>query len=195
MKNATRNSRVNPALTFNEDCWLISVVKTDGMSALLGGGHAMLVVEGIKKRENSTFYDEHIGQYDVWGVVWDNEDKSLINKKGKLTQVRMFENKEWKPTVNYTTCPSVSYTVDPDEAKAMINSIREDKRKTEEADAGRGEYIPYQIVGNNHFLTDALKGHNCSSWCVEKLLVAGIDRTSATSKPKKLVQSWSCHVM
>lgn len=178
-------SKIDITKQFNEEVWVVSVLNTGDKL----GGHAMIVVEGMQK--NSGFHSQlFVGQYDILAVPTENQD-AVINKKGCITDVRCFEADQCQRS--YEEYASKSYFIDPNEAKKMIISIKKDKEICDKAKRGEGEYPLYQYVGTIHPLSDTGMGHNCASWCVEKLKEGGINLDVSFAKPKSLVSD--CSVM
>jgi len=188
-------STVNAKYEYSEDIWVVSVLNTDGVTAgLTGGGHVMITVEGIERVSTSIHPILYFRQCDILAMTTDEEkkeDKSYINTKGRITSVRCFSTQ--KADYDYSKPLSKSYYVDPLKAKAMIASILADKDICDRAAQGdvdvegnRVEYPLYQRVGTNHFLSETGMGENCASWAIRHLAVAGIDKTSTMSKPKKV---------
>jgi hypothetical protein len=201
-------STVNKEYTFDESKWLISILKTEGGSELLGGGHSLIVVEGLLPGQSS-FKPKFTGQYDIYGAILMFD---RVNKKGVINKIRVFEEPksqdeinvlEWKePNPSYSSYPSKSFNVNIADVKAMIKAIKNQKVELDELiqqntdrlarkeNPDYSQYPLYQVVGTNHPLSEKGRGDNCSSWCVNFLNVAGIhDLDDVISKPQSMTSS------
>lgn len=186
-------SRVNEKKTYNENTWVVSVLTTNGKLP----GHSILVVEGIKIIPTNTFATLFMGQYDI-AAEEDEQQSNKLNYLGHITEVKVrepqdpqevsrFENYAKK----YKNYRSRSWNIHPQDAENMIRSIKEDAAICKQAANGDGEYPRYQLFGSNHPLSDLNMGDNCTSWCMAKLKVGGID-LDVLSKPIKLTSTSSC---
>lgn len=187
-----RKSIVNPKFEYREDVWLVSVLNSDGaVAGLTGGGHVMIVVEGLEK-DHTLRLQPYFRQCDFLApTTEEDDDGSIINTKGRIVSIRCYTTT--KRDFDYSKVPSKTHIVDPLRAKDMIASILKDKEICEKAARGERdeekkliEYPRYQKVGTNHFLSEVGMGENCASWAIRHLAVAGIDETSSKSKPKKV---------
>lgn len=177
-------STVNNKYEFNSTIWVISVLNKGSKL----GGHATIVVEGLQNNPMGFHNELFVGQYDINAVPFEDQ-KSRLNVKGAITKICCFESNTYTNKQPYSSYPSKSYLVGYQDAKAMIASIKEDKRICEQASRNEQEYPLYQYLGKKHFLADEEEGDNCASWCVSKLAVAGVGDRSAKSKPKVVVGS------
>ncbi len=173
-------------LEFSEDVWIVSILNTG--DKLLG--HSVIVVEGVIRTGPGLMNKQlFVGQYDIQAEL-DEEQKNLVNKTGRIVEVRCFPS-NFPPsasdpmgyTRDYSGFSSHSEIADRGLVERMIKSIREDSEKCK-----RGEHIPYQLVGLKHPIGSKDGGHNCTSWSIEKLAIAGVTINSL-SKPSKAVKS------
>lgn len=179
-------SRLNPEIKFNPKYWVISVVNTrhDTVGKLFG--HSAIIVEGIEKGAVYFHNTLFLGFYDLRANLYDNSQSVLdINPKGYISDIRVDERNGYIEDIDYRSFQSFSIAVEVIRAKEMIASIKEDQRITEDAKKGVGQYMPYQLVGINSIFSDAEGGHNCASWCADKLKVAGVGNGMA-KKPETL---------
>lgn len=169
-------SKVNPLLDFNNSQWLISILNS---GLRFGFGHSMIVVEGV---DNNNLF---IGQYDIQDEILD---ENKINPTGVIVEIRCFEEKTYSR--DYASMSSYSYPVTPTQARLMIESIKWDQDRTEQAQNGeivngrKVEFIKFQWTGEHHFFGKKSQGINCTQWCLNKLTIAGIAKENNISKPK-----------
>ncbi|MCH9769283.1 MAG: hypothetical protein K0U12_00230 [Gammaproteobacteria bacterium] len=176
-----RQSRLDTELTFDEDYWVVSIVNTgkatDPQSQLFDGHNAILV-EGIKKVGPSlNSVQLFIGYYSIGAIPVEQDEKEgsfqqRINIKGIIHKILVDEKTDYDPNRTYNYQQSYCKLVEAEKAKQMIQSIKRDQQKTEAAKRGEGQYLPYQSVGLDSLFSKAEKGHNCSSWCADKMNIA-----------------------
>ncbi|OGO95711.1 MAG: hypothetical protein A3F41_03775 [Coxiella sp. RIFCSPHIGHO2_12_FULL_44_14] len=173
-------SKINPKKKFDAAVWLISIVNTGDKLT----GHALLVIEGIQY-SHTTHQKLFVGQYDIVAKM-DKTDPSMLNKKGYIASIRIFEQGRYGR--QYEHFPSKTYSIDPIDAKLIIRSIKEDHVLCQQAAKGEIEYPKFQLVGDKHLFSKIGMGDNCASWCMKKLKAGGITIDALMSKPKKLVK-------
>lgn len=200
-----KTSKINSQFQFGEEIWCVSVINT-GVKL---GGHSVLVVEGLK-RGVKNFPELFVGQYDIRARTFSPPKSVLENAKGLLTEVRCFEENEYKR--NYSEYKGKSYLVTPNNVNQMIASIKADKEKVDKfmqelnkievEDAHNQDekltalfskeenYLKYQQLGKHSVFTDPQEGDNCAGWCNEKLAVAGVG--DGKEKPKPKISSGEC---
>jgi len=178
-------SKVNAEYNeINENRWLISILNTGAKS----GGHSILVLEGIERVATSVFPQPFIIQYDIRAVADTADDSSFGNHKGHISEIRIFDSRDpLSRERDYTPFPSRSdYCEDIDRARAMMASIAKDKREIEQ----EGKHVPYQFFGEKGLFSQRGAGQNCTGWCIDKMVIAGIDVHGLT-KPKIAASSLS----
>jgi hypothetical protein len=172
----------NPEFKFTEDKWVISIINTaDKVQSAIRGGHAKIVIEGIERGKTIAY------QYDIRATKF-GDNLSIINKKGQIIDIRY--DKELEPWKDYRKYSSRSWLVDSAKANIMRKAIEDEHILVNKAKRGEAEYPPYQLLGENHPLSEIGMGDNCASWCIKKLLLAGIDERDVLHKPKKIVSPY-----
>lgn len=165
--------------TFNEDRWIVSMLATGDKT----GGHAKIVVEGLNndtgwltdKGNNPTGSNLFIAEYHI---IPDTNPfiqnsiipPALINTKCKFG-IYFTERSEYKADKikQYAESTSKSWRINKERAMRMINAI-----KKEQADYDlKYNYQAYQFAGK-YRIFGSNDGHNCDTWCEEKLAIADI---------------------
>lgn len=187
-----RISAVNKNFSFTTDRWIVSKLNWDTGTTGLLGGHIVLVVEGLV-RDPVSFHSLQlfVGQYDMNALPLDDEANSIFqyipeqlrNVKGIVSDIRVYEgnhytvNDKFNALEKYPSCHSKSAYRTPGQAKRMIDSIKEDKQKTDQAKAKNPwmieDFIPYQSAGDKRFNAKN-EGHNCVTWVESKLQLTGL---------------------
>jgi len=163
---------IDPTKNFTHDCWIVSVVNTKSASAAQTfGGHALMVVEGLKKTPGLAA-EAYIVRCDILAEI---TEKAVLNSKGHICEVRLEEGKDIHTLSRYSDNQSQSFYALPDDVEKMLLSVKEDKARTEDAAKGNCEYIPYQTLGKSSILTSDDEGLSCASYVAEKLELLGID--------------------
>ena len=165
-------SRVTTDYEFNEEEWVVSVLNSG--SAI--EGHSVLVVEGM---DNGHLF---VGHYDI-------NAKIITGGKGVITRINCNESDSYLFEYKEFTRKSYRY-IPKGKVREMISSIRADAKAVQEAKAGEGPSLRYQLFGKNSTLSNLDDGHNCASWVQEKLSIAGIDHGNKKSKPEVIASSW-----
>jgi hypothetical protein len=203
-------SYVNPEYVFTKDDWYIHILNTEGTR-----GHSVIVIEGMKpatpaflENKGRVRLEEFVGQYEMSHKVLDEKRKNLgINRRGYFDRINVFEPGMTSiPTSiayllyerrDYGQYPSRTIPISYVQAQLIIASIKADQSQCDDARAsGRVEDFPlYQALGNGHWLIELFgdnnDGHNCASWCIEKLKAGGINLDTLFPKPKVL----SCTIL
>lgn len=206
----SRHSRITPNFEYDEKIWVVSIINTKPKD--ITGGHSALIVEGLENNSLS-IYDRttFIGQYEISAAA---EEESCVNTMGIITKIKCYENEENTRNYEELKFPGRSYYVSRDDAKKMIQSIKEDAKRVEKGMQNRsielkneeikspehklplhldGEgkpvtCMPYQKLDESHpwvkLFGDTEAGRNCTGWCISKMEVAGIDPDGLLPKPK-----------
>lgn len=142
----------------------------------------------VSSEVNNDYVNIIVSKFGCKLVEDEMRDRSLFNKKALISEIRCQENEQVKYRDEYGRYPYRSFPVTPSQARKMIRSIEYDQKLCEQAILGECDYMLYQRVGENHFLTEAEKGLNCTSWCIKHLIVAGLSKEvrGTKSKPKEL---------
>ena len=183
-------SVVTEAFDFNVDIWVVSALNTGtGTASDIGlAGHAMLLLEGVKRIEPGMLTELFIGQYDIMAVPYEDQASS-INTQGVISKIRAFEGNAYSR--EYASYKGKSYYISPAKAHEMIDAIHADKEKVESWQKGRGEPLLYQKLGKHHPLIkvfgESQSADNCAGWCLAKLAVAGIGDGTSKPVPAKIV--------
>lgn len=174
-------SKIFKDKSFDERTWIVSIVNTS--RSLFG--HSVLVIEAVMPSSASL----QVIHFDIFARPNGSPHDNFLNRKGLITEIRRSEgyrvNQDGTEYL-YSERPSKSYRGEPENVLLMINSIEEDAGK-----CNRGEFIPFQLLGKNHpwvsLFGDPNLGHNCASWCAEKLEIAKIKTNSylTSSKPPR----------
>ena len=156
--------------------WLVTLMNTvTGLAGILGGHNAILV-EGIQ--EDKLF----VRQCDI-GARAENKSSGTMgvpirDVHGVISKIRIFET-YYDNRNDYNGLLKRSWPVARTQAEAMLQSIAQDKDKTDAAERGEGSYLPYRFSGRYKitlFSSDEKGGgDNCASWCIEKLKIAHIN--------------------
>lgn len=179
-------SRFNPEIEFNEKQWIISVINTGNGTIGKLTGHSAIIVEGVESKAPSFHSKLFVGFYDIRAALYDEPSSSIdINPKGYISSITTDEQDDYRAGLDYSKFQAVSAAVDVVKAKAMIASIKDDYLITDNANKGIGKHLPYQFVGMDAIFSNADAGHNCASWCADKLEIAGIGNGSG-KKPEML---------
>lgn len=181
-------SNINKNFSFNENRWVISVIKVGH-----GFGHSILYIEGLLSKGISFRPEFYIKGYDIQAELF-KEQKNMVDQTGFIKEIRCFTG---YTDSNFDQLASKSYYVLPALVLKMIESIEQDVklcRSQEENKISPQERTPYSLLGKNPsiILTTFIKTegfHNCASWVLEKLSIAGIGDGTGKSKPKSLVSS------
>jgi hypothetical protein len=164
-------SLVNEKFEIKEGAWVVSLMNTGSGTTGKLTGHSVLLLEGLDSEVLL------IRQCDIQATPLEEESESSLgapfrNVKGVITNVRIFKD-YWSNKERYNQISSRSWYVSPDSARKMLASIEADFEQTNKAKNGEGEYLPYQYGGKFSVFGDG-KAHNCPTWCIEKLQLAGV---------------------
>ncbi len=122
-------------------------------------------------------------------LVPNIQDHAFINQKRFISKIGMYKDLEIEEVKKLFHYSSRHWPASPSKVRDMKVAIKNDAAHCERAQRGECEYLPYQVVGTQHFLTEEKEGHNCTSWCIEKLKIIGADLRHAKSKPKTSTKS------
>jgi hypothetical protein len=162
-------------LKFDEDTWVVSLINTKKGVSSIWGGHAKIVVEGLKK--NSTLYPElFVGEYHIMEAELVPQQtwipQALRNTQCKYL-VLALEKKEYGRTAE--DCAEIQSRscggMGAKEVMKMIKNIKEEKKSID-----HGEISPdFQYAGIS--CVYGLNGaHNCTTWAEAKLDIIGIGK-------------------
>jgi len=203
-------SYVNPDYNFTKDEWYVHILNTEGLK-----GHSMIVIEGQRpttlaffESRESTKLEEFVGHYEMSHKILAEEKTNLgINQRGYFDRINVFEpGGDPVPqsaaymlyeSRDYGQFPSRTIPITYQQAQLIIASIKTDQRRCEGANAtGRKENLPpYQVLGKGHWLVELFgdndDGHNCASWCIEKLQAGGVNIATLLPKPKVI----ACNIL
>ncbi len=173
--NKMNYSLVNPAMNYDDNQWLISLLNTGSKTA----GHAMIIVEGREKGEN------FVGQYEVTGYVLKNPATSaerfqnaIGNDIGYICAIRALEGKICTYPKPFSKLSSMTWTALKSDVKNMITNIHDMKKQTEDAIKNQ-QPLPYvyQKAGSKRSaLLGGNQGDNCVTWAKKQILLAHINQ-------------------
>lgn len=150
-------SKINNGFEFSEEKWLVTLLSM--------GSHSIIVVEGINN-DGSLF----VGQYDVKPTnIYQHSCTGLPAKAGM--EVRVHEFSYYNDAIiekSRQASNCWNWLVEYDKIQSMLEAIYQEK----------GVQLPFVLYGNSSIL-ETQKAHNCASWCLEKLGVAGIKNTAS----------------
>lgn len=170
----TSVSRVNSQFVATQDNWVVSLFNTGAAYA----GHAMLVVEGVDEN-----YGLFVGQYEVSRKFVETEtlsdlvQKTIGNSQGFIYTIRVIEGDTYTNPQDYSTFSSRSWYAKPEAIKYMIQSIKDQKEKIEEAKKNN-QPLPdlYQAAGSYRWwFLGGNGGESCLTWAEKKLRLADIE--------------------
>lgn len=175
--NPMLKSQIQPSWDILEQSWVVSLLNTGSKI----GGHAVIVVEGIK---NNRIW---VGQYDIKAIAviekaTDLVQSSIGNIPGYINRIDIFERDSYGR--DYSQYSAKSWMASPEKIEIMITKIKEAKERLNNEDA------PFQAAGNKRSLIlGGNGGHNCVTWAEEQLTHAGIGNgTIKTDKIKAAPQ-------
>lgn len=166
----------NDELEFSEHEWVVSLINTKkGLDGMLGG-HAKIVVEGIRRNASDLFATElFIAEYHIMEAeaipIESWIPQALRNTHCRYIVAWREENRYTREREQYRAIQARSCgALVPSEVMRMIENI-----KQEQHDITTGEKIPnFQYAGEFCFYSYK-GGHNCTTWVEEKLRMIGAD--------------------
>jgi hypothetical protein len=169
-------SKYNSKLEVNENNWVVSLINTKtGIEGALGG-HAKIVVEGVKRRSFALLDTEpYIAEFHIAEANYIREETWIpqcfrntkcdyaIYYSEKLAYDRIDKQyaKLWARSVG---------GISPQTAEIMIQNIKAEFNDTTARDRASGRF---QYAGNWCFY-NYNGGHNCTTWAEEKLNLIGL---------------------
>lgn len=185
----TRKSVVNNKVEFDERNWAVSLINTGKGINSIFGGHAKIIVEGLKK--NLTINPElFVGEYHIMEAeVFVEENwipQSCRNTKCKYA-VLITERHEYKEgkEEQYSKSTSITYLVQRNKVQQMIQNIKNEQMNNNPKE--------FQYAGNWCFY-NYQGGHNCTTWAEEKLGLAGVHSSSNSLSSDSIKACPSSHV-
>lgn len=186
-------SIINPPLTLMKEKWMASLINSVGGTDGIIGGHAVIVIEGILSNGKRFF-----GEYDITANA-DPAQQSLLqnllgNTQGFITNIRCNPSADIRKSENPVAAQpkrdyskisphsKVSWYVTPQEANKIIEGIENDaailenaKRIAREQNKEVDWPFKYQKGGKSRLgIFGSNEGHNCVTWCEEKLALGNI---------------------
>jgi hypothetical protein len=179
-------SRIKPEWNITEGSWVVSLLNTGSKI----GGHAVIVVEG--------YQDNHlwVGQYDIKAIataekVADVVQNSIGNTQGYIYKIDIFEKEIYGR--DYSSFASQSWTASPDDVRAMIQEIHQQKELLEEGKRVGNLVFPFQTAGCKRLSILGGNGaDNCVTWAEKYLAIARIGNEEI--KTDKVKASPAIHV-
>lgn len=168
-------SKYDTELSYDENEWVVSLINTKKGLSSVYGGHAKIVIEGIKKNEKQ-FPELFIGEYHIMEAEKIPEE-TWIPQVFRNTQCKYLvlfkEGKKYdKEHEHYTEIQKRSCGgVAPLDVMKMIKAIKEEQRNINEGTVSHdfqyaGKWCAYGLAG----------AHNCTTWAEEKLGIIGLER-------------------
>lgn len=155
-------SQVNPKYVVRQDLWCISRMNIAG--SLTKGG-ASIIIEGINKEGQRFVRQFDIKVKVVEETVQDIIQSSLGKYQGYVSEIRESERYSYLPGPG---SKPETWLREPDKVEAMMENIREQRRKVE-----KGEIFRLRPAGA--WQSGCLRGntaHDCLAWTEEKLKIA-----------------------
>ena len=129
-------SKFDSKREFNENKWVITLINTKTELEGLWGGHAKIVVEGVKKNQSGRHFDTElfIAEYHIMEAERVPQEswipQMLRNTKCKYS-VLMKEGNEYneRQEQQYSEVRSQSWDTTPGAVTDMINDIKEEQRQ------------------------------------------------------------------
>ncbi len=168
-------SKVDKNFEFNKDKWVVSLINTKGGCKGAIGGHAKIIVEGLKEIPDSSFFSTQlfVAEYHIMEANRIPED-TWIPQAMRNTQCNYIvlhsERNEYREgkEVQYAQAGSDSWYLDSEKVNDMIKNIKDESRQINEGETQAnfeyfGKWSCFSKVG----------GYNCITWAEEKLAIAG----------------------
>ncbi len=184
-------SRVNPKWDFDKQKWMVSLVNTGTVL----GGHAIIVVEGVK--ENGNLF---VRQFDILAREYtitnaDAFQKSLGNVQGYISKIRIF--KTYNNSIEYSQYSSENWYASPQEVKDMRRSIKVKQRTIAQVTTedgvlleGREPPYKYQMAGSKRlWIFGGNQGDNCVTWALKEIVQANILKNGDGGKKIDLIKA------
>ena len=165
-----RISEFDSKIEFDSNFWAITFINTSGK----WGGHAKIIIEGIKK--DSSLYVVECHAIAQPGTMGKNISKlpQLFNNSQGLLQPIITESEKYvdeKKLEYYKNATRRTILVPKKNAKDLINEV-----KKQVADNKNGIYQPFQYGGIYRLaIFGGNGGHNCTTWAEEVLEKANIE--------------------
>jgi hypothetical protein len=171
-------SKVNEEFNFNVQKWVVSLINTKKGCHGVVGGHAKIIVEGLKEEKGDDFFKKeelfiaeyHIMEANAEGVSENHWIKqTMINTKCDYV-VLFSERNEYTEgqEKQYEESGSNSWYVSPKNVNDMIKAI---KQESIDINGGITE-ARFEYFGKWSYFGDG--GYNCVTWAEDKLAIAGI---------------------
>jgi hypothetical protein len=175
----------NNDFSFNEQEWVVTLINTKTGIEGVFGGHAKIVVEGIRRRGSSLYDTElFIGEYHIMeaeGMAAETWiPQALRNTHSRYVVLWREENQYSRSEEQCQSIQARSHgALVPSEVMKMIDDIKQEQFNIEIGEnignfQYAGEWCIYSYKG----------GHNCISWAEEKLNIIGIGKYLITDSSK-----------
>lgn len=193
---------------YNQDVWIVSLLVS---SPTKKGEHARIIIEGVTD-EGEFFYNEsHIHSIlDARKLNSISTQVGLVNHEGTYTIISTDYNSYREDKMaEYTEGKKISWCIRKERAECILREVQREKEhisnmlqeinqlahdgRLEEAQQLQKKLPKYQYSGDRQLkFLGGNGGHNCVTWCQEKLSFADIDAISAPldalkASPKKQV--------
>jgi len=180
-------SKFNNDLEFNEDEWVISLINTKTGIGSVFGGHAKIVVEGVKTSSEPGMFSSKlfIGEYHIMEAnrlptaTWIPQ---VLRNTQCNYAVIVTEREDYsaKKEQQYSEASARSVGgITPQQAQTMIDVIKAEKG---DIDAGRTTPI-FQYAGR-WCAYGTNNADNCTSWAEQQLNIIGIGKHLITDSSK-----------
>jgi hypothetical protein len=193
-------SKYNDQLEFSEDEWVVSLINTKSDYSGVLGGHAKIVVEGVRRvpisGQTGMFATEKfIGEYHIMdsGQVQEEQWNTWVPEvlRNRVPQVLMNTKSTYLVAYKETN----EYFLSDDKLKAVqsrsrgglkqqevMKMIQNIKQEQQDVNEGRNS-ANFQYAGNWCW-SNYKGGHNCTTWAEEKLNIIGIGQYLVTDSSK-----------
>jgi hypothetical protein len=189
--NLEMKSKYEKNFTISEKEWVISLINTGSGVKGFFGGHAKIVVEGLKKNNNNgrtnLFNSEpFIAEYHIMEAERIHEEawvpQALRNTQCKYVVLFKEDNKYRRDDSDYTNTQARSHgAIPPEKVMKMIENIKQEAANIDE----RFLKPDFQYAGKWCFYSYE-GGHNCTTWAEEKLDIVGIGKHLITDSSKAM---------
>jgi len=176
-------SKYDSNLEFDENEWVVSLINTKSGISSIYGGHAKIVVEGLK-RSNTLIKELFVAEYHIMEAERMPEEtwipQALRNTQCKYAVLFKEDNKYNRTNQQYAETQSRSHGgIKPADAMKMIQDIKQEKQNIDSGQIApdfqyAGEWCLYSYQG----------GHNCTTWAEKKLDIIGAGRHLITDSSK-----------